>query len=138
MSEYIKMVISAVVAASVITALFSGSNISKYISLISSIIVMAVILTPVLKITSEPLEIPTEALEIQTEAYVKEEVEKELAGRIKEELQKKTGTDFTVLVTVGTDKELTVKQVKISPYSESSAKIVREYLELGEDVTKVK
>ena len=49
MSEYIKTVVKAVIAVGIVTSLFSENKLSKYINLISGIVVMAVLILPVLE-----------------------------------------------------------------------------------------
>ncbi len=130
MSDYLKTVVTAVVAVSVITSLIPKDGFSKYINLLASIIVMAVVITPVFKFTPQMAEFNPEELELQHADFVADEFEKNLAEKIKTELYARTGTDFVVEVQATTDE---IKSVRISPYSREYAHIVEEFIGVGED-----
>ncbi len=130
MSDYLKTVVTAVVAVSVITSLIPKDGFSKYINLLASIIVMAVVITPMFKFTPQMTEFNPEELELQQADFVADEFEKNLAEKIRAELYVRTGTDFVVEVQATTDE---IKSVRISPYSREYAHIVEEFIGVGED-----
>ena len=137
MSEYIKSIVSAVIAVGLITTLFSKNSFSKYINLLSSIIVMAVLILPVVRVSFEPMEFSADEVKIEKNRYLQDEFEKVLQERIKEELKRKTGKDFEVLVSAEVTDDAKIQQIKLSPYSEEYAKIVREYLGFDENGAKI-
>ncbi len=130
MSDYLKTVVIAVVAVSVITSLIPKDGFSKYINLLASIIVMAVVVTPVFEFTPKMAELNPEELQLQHSDYVADEFEKKLAEKIKSELYTKTGKNFTVEVEATTDE---IKSVRILPYNSEYARIVEEFIGVGED-----
>lgn len=130
MTEYLKTVVTAVVTASVLTALLPKDGFSKYVNLIASIIVMAVIITPVFDFAPEGIELDVENLEIAEHDFVAEEFEKNLAEKIKLQLKSATGADFAVEVDATTDE---IKSVRISPFSADYARITAKFTGIGED-----
>lgn len=138
MREYVKVVISAVIAVGIITSLFSKTVFSKYINLISSIIVMAVLIFPVLKISPQPLEFSATELDVQKNNYLEDEFEKNLEEKIKEQLKVKTTRDIEVKVEASIEDEVKIEEIRITPFQEEYAKIIREYLNTGENGAQIK
>lgn len=130
MTEYLKTVVTAVVAVSVITTLLPKDGFSKYVNLLASILVMTVVITPIFKTSPEITELDTESLQLEEIDYISAEFRKNLAEKIKSELHSKTNTEFIVEVDATTEE---IKSVKISPYSQEYAKIAAQFTGVGED-----
>ena len=133
MSEYIKTVVKAAVSVGIITSLFSGNKLSKYINLISGIVVMAVLILPVLDISPEPLEFSAIELDVQKNTYLKDEFEKTLEERIKEEVKRKTSQEIEVKVEASVDNDVKIKKISIRPYREEYVNLIKQYLNTGEN-----
>ncbi len=133
MSEYIKTVVKAVVSVGIITSLFSENKLSKYINLISGIVVMAVLILPVLDISPEPLDFSVTELDIQKNAYLKEEFEKTLESRIKEEVKAETSQEIEVDVVANIENEPKIEKISIKPYKEEYVNLIKQYLNTGEN-----
>lgn len=131
MTQYLKTVVTAVVAVSVITNLLPKDGFSKYVNLLASILVITVVITPMFKWSPDITN--TDIITMNTESpdyYVETEFQKNLAKKIRQELQDKTGKEFIVEVDATTDE---IKTVKISPYNDAYAHIVTEFLSVGKD-----
>lgn len=133
MSEYIKTVVKAVIAVGIITSLFSENKLSKYINLISGIVVMAVLILPVLDISPEPLDYSVVELDVQKNTYLKDEFEKTLEERIKEEVKLKTSQEIEVDVVANVENEPKIEKISIKPYKEEYADLIKKYLNTGEN-----
>lgn len=131
MTQYLKTVVTAVVAVSVITTLLPKDGFSKYVNLLASILVMTVVISPVFKWSPEITNTDIITLDMESaEYYVETEFQINLAEKIKQELQDKTGKEFLVEVDATIDE---IKTVKISPYNDVYARIVMEFLSVGKD-----
>jgi len=136
MGEYIKTIVSAVLAVGIISVLLPRDSFSKYVNLLSGIIVMAVIVSPVLSLGNENFNISridVEELEFNTNSYIMEEYEKELSKNIKEMLKSKVNIDFSV--SVRADKKenvIDIKEIEIAPYSPEYAALICDYLGIEE------
>ncbi len=131
MGEYLKTILTAVFCVGLISILYPKDTISKYIGILSGIIVMTVLVLPIInagnEIDFDALDI--EALELNTNSYLMEEFEKELAENIKKKLKDDTGINFSVVVCADKlDEIIEIKNIEIAPYSEEYAGIVSEYL----------
>ena len=142
MSEYLKTVVIAVVAVSVISVLFSKDSFGKYADLLAGIVVMTVVVAPIFNIGKE-METNFDSIDIKqiepvATSYLMDEFEKELAAKTCEEIKKRTNTE--VLVTVyarQTEDTVAINEVEISPYSGECVQIVCEFLGIEEEkVTK--
>ena len=136
MSEYIKTVIITVLSVSVISCLFPKNSFGKFANIIASIIVMAVLLMPVAKLGGNfsfdtlPEDLPVNSENI----YLKSELEKELAHKLKQELYEKTGKEFSVEIKASvTQESVSIERVKIFPYTAEYAGICASYLGIEED-----
>ncbi len=131
MTQYIKTVVTAVVAVSVITTLLPKDGFSKYVNMLASILVMTVVISPVFKWSPEITSADIITLDMESpEYYVETEFQKNLAKKIKQELRDKTGKEFIVEVDATTEE---IKTVRISPYNDVYARIVTEFLSVGKD-----
>ena len=131
MTQYLKTVVTAVVAVSVITTLLPKDGFSKYVNLLASILVMTIIISPVFKWTPEITNADVITMNLESaDYYLETEFQKNLAKKIRQELQDKTGKEFIVEVDATTDE---IKTVKISPYNDAYAHIVTEFLSVGKD-----
>lgn len=133
MSDYITTVVKAVISVGIITSLFSENSLSKYINLISRIVVMAVVILPVADLSFEPAELSYTELDIQKNAYLKDEFEKNLAEKIKEKIKLETNQEIEVHVEATTEDEVKIEKISIKPYKEEYTKIIKEYLNTGEN-----
>ena len=136
MSEYIKTVVKAVVSVGIITSLFSENKLSKYVNLISGIVVMAVLILPVLDISPEPLEFDAVELDVQKNTYLKDEFEKTLEERIKEEVKRQTSQEIEVNVETDVE-EAKIERISIKPYKEEYVNLIKKYLNTGENGAQV-
>jgi stage III sporulation protein AF len=131
MTQYLKTVVTAVVAVSVITTLLPKDGFSKYVNLLTSILVMTIVISPVLKWTPEISNADIITMDIESQDdYVETEFKKNLAEKIKQELRDKTGKEFIVEVDATTEE---IKTVKISPYNDVYVRVVTEFLSVGKD-----
>lgn len=131
MGEYLKTIVSSVVAVSILSAILPKDGFFKYTNLLSGLIVMAIIISPVLKSNDDFLktDFDVERIEIETNTYLMEEYEKELSENIKNMLKEKTNINFKVLVFAEkTNDTIEIKEIKISPYATSYSDAVAEYL----------
>ncbi|MBO5734326.1 MAG: hypothetical protein J6R66_05510 [Clostridia bacterium] len=142
MSEYLKTVVIAVVAVSVISVLFSKDSFGKYADLLAGIVVMTVVVAPIFNIGKE-METNFDSIDIKqiepiATSYLMDEFEKELATKVRGEIKRRTNTE--VLVTVyarQTEDTVEINQVEISPYSGEYVQIICEFLGIEEEkVTK--
>ncbi|MBQ3181157.1 MAG: stage III sporulation protein AF, partial [Clostridia bacterium] len=119
MGQYLKTVVSAVLAVGIISVLLPRDSFSKYVNLLAGIIVMAVIISPIMSMRDKKIEfghIDVEELEFNTNSYIMEEYEKELAQNIKEMLKTKTNINFSVSVRAEkNDDTIEIKEIEISP-----------------------
>lgn len=136
MGEYLKTIVSSVLAVGLISAILPAGGFSKYVNLLSGIIVMAVIVSPIIDLQERGYrldEIDIKNLELNTNSYIMEEYEKELALNIKSMLKDRTNTDFSV--TVYADKSsdvIEIKMIEISPYTSECSKLICDYLGIDE------
>ena len=136
MGEYLKTVVSSVLAVGLISALLPESSFSKYVNILSGVIVMAVIVSPVINSQNQAYrlaEIDVKTLELNTKSYIMEEYEKELAQNIKSMLKDKTNTEFSV--TVYADKKedtIEIEGIEISPYTSEGNRLICDYLGIDE------
>lgn len=135
MTQYLKEVVTSVVVVSVITTILPKDGFSKYVSLIASLLVMAIVITPVFNISSEIIEPDIETLQIENADYVSLEFKKNLAEKIKTELSSKTNKEFLVEVDATYEE---IMSIRIFPYNQEYSKIVAEYAGIGEDKVKEK
>lgn len=140
MNEYIRTIINVVVAVGITTSLFSQNSLSKYINLISGIVVMAVLIMPFSDISTELEKISVEELNIPQNTYLKDELEKNLEEKIHEKLKQETSQEVEVEVEVIVDMENEVKIEKISikPYKEEYLNIINRYLNTAENEVQTK
>lgn len=140
MNEYIRTIINVVVAVGITTSLFSQNSLSKYINLISGIVVMAVLIMPFSDISTELEKISVEELDIPQNTYLKDELEKNLEEKIHEKLKQETSQEVEVEVEVIVDMENEVKIEKISikPYKEEYLNIINRYLNTAENEVQTK
>lgn len=139
MSQYLKTVVTAILSVSALSVFFPDDSFGKYTNLLSGIIVMSVVLTPVLCADYDNvlIDIPQmEEFDISSEEYVMSEFENQLSTRIESKLETETGSDFSVSVRADSDEEtVAIKEVEIAPFSEKCARIVSEYLGMEVMVT---
>lgn len=138
MGEYLKTVVAAVLAVSMISMLFPKGGFGQFANLLTGIIVLAVIFAPLLNLDKKLLPdidtIDVEELELASNSYLMEEFEKELAEKTAAELKKKTKVDFSVAVRASDEGEtVEIHEVELWPYSQEYVNIVSEYLGVGED-----
>lgn len=135
MSEYLKTVVSVVIAVSLLSTILPQNSFGKYGNLLTSIIVMAVLCAPFMD-TRNNIELdflPTQ-LEFSKNSYIMQEFEKELAKKIEGELENTTNLDFSVTVRAEKNEDIIeIKEIEISPFSNEYAAIVSEYLGIGEE-----
>lgn len=136
MREYLKTVVSCVLAVGIITTLLPRGSFSKYASLLSGIIVMAVVISPFISGGDKRIEfedINIEEIEINTNSYIMEEYEKELAKNIEKMLKEKTDIDFSVTVRAKKkDDIIEIKEIEITPYTSKYSSLISEYLGIDE------
>ena len=136
MGQYLKTVVSAVLAVGIISVLLPRDSFSKYVNLLAGIIVMAVIISPIMSMRDKKIEfghIDVEELEFNTNSYIMEEYEKELAQNIKEMLKTKTNINFSVSVRAEkNDDTIEIKEIEISPYKPEYTALIRDYLGISE------
>lgn len=135
MSEYLKTVVSVVIAVSLLSVILPQNSFGKYGNLLTSIIVMTVLCAPFMN-TRNNIELdflPTQ-LEFNKNSYIMQEFEKELAKKIEGELEGKTSLDFSVTVRAEKNEDIIeIKEIEISPFSNEYARIVSEYTNVGEE-----
>lgn len=136
MGEYLKTVVSCVLAVGIITTLLPRGSFSKYANLLSGIIVMAVVISPFISgggIDFEFEDINIEELEINTNSYIMEEYEKELAKNITKMLKEKTDIDFLVTVRAEKSNEvIEIKEIEITPYTSKYSALISDFLGIDE------
>ncbi len=136
MNEYLKTVVSAVFAVGIISAIFPKDSFGKYINILASVLVLAVILSPVLNISKNDIDfdrIDTKKLELDVNTYIMEEYEKELAQNIRERLKEETNLDFSVVVYADKEEDvINIDKIELSPYTSKASHIVSEYLGIPE------
>lgn len=136
MGEYIKTIVSSVLAVGLISALLPTNGFSKYVNILSGIIVMAVIVSPIINTESKSYrfdEISIKNLELNANSYIMEEYEKELAQNIKSMLKSKTNTEFSVMVYADKEEDvIEIKKIEISPYTSECSLLICEYLGIDE------
>lgn len=135
MGEYLKTIVSVVLAIGLLSIIFPKNSFGKYINLLTSIIVMAILIVPLFNSHNEiDMDFSASELEYSQNTYIMEEFEKELAKNIEYELNEKTNRDFSVNVHAEKKEEIiNVYEIEIFPYSEEYAKIVAEYLGIDEE-----
>ena len=138
MNEYIRTIINVVVAVGITTSLFSQNSLSKYINLISGIVVMAVLIMPFSDISTELERISVEELDIPQTTYLKDELEKNLEEKIHEKLKKETSQEVEVDVTVDMENEVKIEKISIKPYKEEYLNIINQYLNTAENEVQTK
>ncbi len=132
MSHYIKTVVGAVLAIGMLNCFFTKDGFGKYVNLLSAVIVMAVILSPILNISKNisinTKNIDVKPLEIKGNTYIMEEFEERLSIEIADELKKKTNVDFSITVFAFEDGEdIKIEKIEISPYSKEYARLISEF-----------
>ena len=136
MGEYIKTVVSAVLAVGIISAVLPKDSFFKYVNLLSGIIVMTVIVSPLISVRDNSFKlnkINVENLVFDTNSYIMEEYEKELSENIKKFLLKETNIEFSVSVRADkNDDIIEIKEIEISPYNEEYTAIISDYLGIDE------
>lgn len=136
MGEYLKTILTVVIAVGIITTIAPKGAMSGYSKMLSGVVVMAVILAPVLKLEDYRPDTFTPDIKeigIQSNTYLMEEYEKELSKNIKNHLKEETGIEFEVLVFADKNDEIIeIKQVEISPFSSKYAKIITDYTGIDE------
>jgi len=139
MSQYLKTVVLAVMSVSALSVFFPEDSFGKYVNLLSGIIVMSVVLTPVLRADydSPLIELPqVDELDISSDEYVMDEFENQLSKRIENKLESEFDKDFFVTVRAQKDEEtVAIKEVEIAPFGENYAHIISEYLGMEVMVT---
>ena len=135
MGEYLKSVVSAVLAIGLLSVIFPKNSFGKYINLLTSIIVMAILLIPLFNMGDRlDVDFGASELEFSKNSYIMEEFEKELAKNIENELNIKTNLDFSVCVHAEKKEEvINVYEIEIFPFSKEYAKIVSDYLGIDEE-----
>lgn len=136
MGEYLKTIVSAVLAVGVISALLPNDSFSKYANLLAGIIVMAVVVSPIISVRDKKIEfnqIDIENLELNTNSYIMEEYEKELARNVENMLKEKTNIDFSVTVRANKAEDIIeIEEIEISPYTSEYLALVCDYLGIEE------
>lgn len=138
MNEYIRTIINVVVAVGITTSLFSQNSLSKYINLISGIVVMAVLIMPFSDISTELERISVEELDIPQNTYLKDELEKNLEEKIHEKLKQETSQEVEVKVIVNMENEVKIEKISIKPYKEEYLNIINQYLNTAENEVQTK
>lgn len=138
MNEYIRTIINVVVAVGITTSLFSQNSLSKYINLISGIVVMAVLIMPFSDISTELEKISVEELNIPQNTYLKDELEKNLEEKIHEKLKQETSQEVEVEVIVNMENEVKIEKISIKPYKEEYLNIINRYLNTAENEVQTK
>lgn len=138
MNEYIRTIINVVVAVGITTSLFSQNSLSKYINLISGIVVMAVLIMPFSDISTELEKISVEELDIPQNTYLKDELEKNLEEKIHEKLKQETSQEVEVEVIVDMENEVKIEKISIKPYKEEYLNIINQYLNTAENEVQTK
>lgn len=136
MSEYLKIVVTSVVLISGLSVFFPEDSFGKYANLLSGIIVMSILLTPVLNKDGDFFQgLPeVKELEISKTRYLMDEFEKELSIKIENMLYDSTGKQFSATVYAETDGEVVeIQWVELAPFSEYYASVVAEYLGIEEE-----
>lgn len=136
MSEYLKTIVTSVFAVGIISVLFSKDGFGKYVGVLSSIIVITIIASPIINNSQKNLDfeaLDIEELEFNTNSYIMEEFEKELSEKVSDKLKSATGIEFSVTVYANkVDEIVEIEKIEIAPYSKEYVTIVSEYLEVDE------
>lgn len=136
MSEYLKTIVASVFAVGIISVLFSKDGFGKYVGVLSSIIVITIIASPIINNSQKNLDfeaLDIEELEFNTNSYIMEEFEKELSEKVSDKLKSATGIEFSVTVYANkVDEIVEIEKIEIAPYSKEYVTIVSEYLEVDE------
>ncbi len=136
MQEYLKTVVASVLAVGIISAIIPQGSFSKYINLLSGVIVMAVIASPFISSSGGGVLIERPEIEYlltDTNSYIMEEYEKELAQNIKKMLKEKTDIDFSVSVHAKkTDDTIEINEIEITPYASKYSALISEFLGIDE------
>ena len=133
MSEYLKTIVSAIMLVSLICSILPKESGGKMVSFSVGLIIILLTVSPALKFVKSDIykfsDIKTEELIIKPKDYIMDEFEKNLALKIKENLN--SNTDVTVYGK--TDREgnvAGVEKVKIYPYNEDVAEKISNLLEI--------
>ena len=136
MQEYLKTVVASVLAVGIISAIIPQGSFSKYINLLSGVIVMAVIASPFISSSGGGVLIERPEIEYlltDTNSYIMEEYEKELSLEIKEMLYEKVGTEISVSVRADKNEDtIEIKEILLSPYTSEHSKLVSEFTGVDE------
>ena len=136
MSEYLKTIVASVFAVGIISVLFSKDGFGKYVGVLSSIIVITIIASPIINNSQKNLDfeaLDIEELEFNTNSYIMEEFEKELSEKVSDKLKSATGIEFSVTVYANkTDEVVEIEKIEIAPYSKEYVTVISEYLEVDE------
>lgn len=136
MSEYLKTVVAVVLVIGMISVFFSKDTISKYVEILSGIIVMAVLVFPLINLERHNIDfeiLDIETLELSTNSYIMDEFEKELSENIKRKLKNETDINFSVDVYAEKDEDIIeINKIEIAPFSKEYAVIISEYLGISE------
>lgn len=136
MGEYLKTIVSSVLAVGIISALLPRNEFSKYVNLLSGIIVMTLIVSPIISTGNKNMEfdrLDIEKLEFDTNSYIMEEYEKKLSQNIKNMLKEKTDIDFSVTVIADkNDNVIEINEIQIAPYSSQYALLISDFLGINE------
>ena len=133
MSEYLKTIVSAIMLVSLICSILPKESGGKMVSFSVGLIIILLTVSPTLKFVKSDIykfsDIKTEELIVKPQGYLMDEFEKNLALKIKENLN--SNTDVTVYGK--TDREgnvAGVEKVKIYPYKEDVAEKISNLLEI--------
>lgn len=136
MGEYLKTIVSSVLAVGLISALLPENGFSKYVNILSGIIVMAVIVSPITNSQSKVYrfdEIDVKNLELNTNSYIMEEYEKELSQNIKIMLKDKTNMEFSVTVYAEKNEDIIeIEKIEISPYTSECSRLISDFFGIDE------
>lgn len=136
LSEYLKTVVAVVLVIGMISVFFSKDTISKYVEILSGIIVMAVLVFPLINLERHNIDfeiLDIETLELSTNSYIMDEFEKELSENIKRKLKNETDINFSVDVYAEKDEDIIeINKIEIAPFSKEYAVIISEYLGISE------
>lgn len=136
MEEYLKTVVSTVLAVGIISVIVPKGSFSKYVDILSGAIVMVVIVSPF--ISSAGGKISFEQPDIQyllndTNSYIMEEYEKELSHDIKKMLKERTNIDFSVSVRADKHEDtIEINEIQISPYSSEYSALISDFFGVDE------
>ena len=133
MSEYLKTIVSAIMLVSLICSILPKESSGKMVSFSVGLIIILLTVSPALEFVKSDIykfsDIKTEELIIKPKDYIMDEFEKNLALKIKENLNSNT----EVTVYGKTDREGNVEgveKVKIYPYNDDVAEKISNLLEI--------